>query len=684
MSTPTLMTTNPGQRPQLPQGGGFADTLPVNSEWAELQYAGVEFGPFTTVDEYQVEPVFDERGNKSYNRFTLTCSSTLIGGGVGGNVGVDSLAIKVRRSLTTPRGLLVLSGRAVGRMVVNDGVTIDIKNGPIPTVVSWDVRGENASRIHWTLTWCLPDCPDAVYTSELGTLSHTYTVSTQVDNGYTTRTISGKVVIPQNRAKHNARLPADTADKFFYIADGQPGSIMPVMPPGFRRSYSSSLNEDRSTLSYTVTDTQIGRQAPPPGCLTADESYALSTQQVGGFFQWVATIDTRYELPIDGDINNAADAFFTYINDKLDFMLRMLGEQDPGPGKPRLKGYPSTILPLSFSMGEPEVRGRRVATFSFSFSFVTGLMNVLRQSGIWQQVSNGNWQTWYNSISFVMNPLGSAGLTLNASIDTIVDLCHPSPLDLGNFAPGIGTRPAMLEPGKKIRLSAPAKKLQTSLEPKVGQDWVSYRTWFEIVTDDGVAKVTTLPAAALNGDTDLIPDNAFNGAVSAAVLGAIGGIGAGTSGGTGVSGVGGLTPPPAVIGSGGTGGGIKPPGLPTPAATGILDRQDTGVMYPERRTLPHQEVFFCGEAARYGTPVPAPALAFITFQDGSQVGVVRAQRPEDGPPFGQVSFPLPNIWGGDPVPLYTARWRMRYITLGEVKPGNVIKDPPNPMTGAGM
>jgi hypothetical protein len=680
----SLPVPNPGWRPASNAG---AQSLPVNSPWSAFYYAGVNFGPFTHITDYNVEVVYDARMNRSYNVFVLTCESTItwdagVNNGPNSYSAADALATRVRQALTTQAAPLLLKGRAVGVMAVNNGVVTDIKNGPIPRMMGPEVLGELTSKFVWTLTWHLPDCPDAVYSAALGTLSNTYTVSTVVEKGYTTRIIAGKAVIPQNRLALGARLPANAATKFQRALDGQPGSLFPLEPYGFFRGpYSCTLNEDRSELSYSITDTQMGLQAPPPGCITADESYDLGTQQRAGLARWSATLQGRYEIPYNApSVNDAVDAFFEFAGGKLFFLKTMLAQQRDANGNP-VQGVPNGLIPTAFSVSEPEVRGRRIVALSLSVEFTTGLRNVIEQSGVWRRVSNGDWQAWYDSMGWVFNPLGTAALDFDVTKDTIVDLCQPNVHNLGNNAPTTGDlrRYALLpipEPKPEDR------NLVAQLLPVPGQDWLSYYCNVFPEDDDGTNGVVTLSTEPLAGSTDLVGQ--FNAMVASAVKAVISSsVGSGVAQLIGGQLLGPLTPPtPQPPGQGGAGAnaaGVVPPGVPTDSSVGIPDNLPTGTTWVERRVRPFRYVWFIGAAERYGSPVPEPGFNFAVIA-GKKYPLVRCQRPEDGPAFWQRSLLTANVFGGNPKPRYQGFWRMRFGFVGPIKGGNV-ETPPNPYTG---
>lgn len=671
MPHPIIPVSDPGWRPLMNTGGGMRQTLPGGDDWAIFTYGGVNFGPFTKIESYDVEVRYDERMNRSYNQFTLACVSTVTGSSA---PSADALCTQIRWILTQPKLPLHLSGRAVGEMRVNVAGIVDIRNGPIPTVQSFELKGTVTAVFRWTLSWCLPDCNDAVYTADMGVLSNTYTVSTTVDGGYTSRNISGKVVIPQNSFALGARFPANAADKFMKVADGRPGSIFPELPPYFRRGpYTYTLSPDRSELAYSITDTQTGYQAPPPGCITADELYEAHSDSKM-LFQWSATVSGRYEIPYNGNPNDAVNAFFSFAVGKLDYIVNMQKQQKDANGNP-VANRPNGLIPTAFSLGEPEVRGKRIVALSLTVYFVSGLKNVIEQSGMWRQVNNGQWQAWFDTMGFVFNPLGTARLDFGFNRDVYVDLCQPNTGNLGQYAPGLGNlrnlRPA------NVPLVPQTQELRNKLKPQLGNNWLYYRAWVQPVHDAGTNSVVTSPTEPLGGKTDLT--GTFNGLIASAVNGVIAG-GAELIGG---SLIGSLVPPAVTpLGQGvasGNANGV--PGVPTNQAVGITNNLPTGTTWIERRVRPQVYFYFCGNAARYGEEVPPPFLTFVTIK-GEKYPVIDLQREEDGPFFWQNTVSTPSIAGGTPYPVYCATWRRRYGVVGPVPGGPFTIDlPPNPFTG---
>ncbi len=82
--------------------------------------------------------------------------------------------------------------------------------------------------------------------------------------GYTTRTYSGFIRIPQTRKSPSDRTLSDSADAYLE-------KITPPVPPGFERlDQSWTLDEIEVPGRFQHHGQTAGRYAPPPGCLKAN------------------------------------------------------------------------------------------------------------------------------------------------------------------------------------------------------------------------------------------------------------------------------------------------------------------------------------------------------------------------------------------------------------------------------
>ena len=89
-------------------------------------------------------------------------------------------------------------------------------------------------------------------------MSINYDISFSVDeNADTTRIISGKIKIAQPRSGAARRKISDSVDRYW--------SHMTVTAiPGFKRTHNRKISKDKSTLDFTITDTQIPSPNPYP------------------------------------------------------------------------------------------------------------------------------------------------------------------------------------------------------------------------------------------------------------------------------------------------------------------------------------------------------------------------------------------------------------------------------------
>jgi hypothetical protein len=655
-----------GSRPILLGGNvPVADSLPEGSS-VELYYNGFSFGPLTKITRFSVKPRLDPARNVVVNEFEMEVDSIITSPDP---LTCDEFVEDVRRQLTKAGGELSISGKAVGNHWVNSFEPLapkDVEKGPIYTALDFEPLGGGVTcGVKFGIRWVVPDCDDAVYDSFLGFLEHTYSIQTNVNDGYTTRSIKGRLVIPQSRADSGSRFPADSADRQKpYLAIKHP---LPTQF-AFRRSWQFNLSEDRAKLDYTITDTEMDYEAPPPGCLKADESYEISTQPGSALVSWTATLSGRYEVPRYGNIQDAVNAFFETMLQKISACESIRLTTKRGE-------VPTAVVPLAASLRQPNIRGRRVAELSVTWMVTGSLRDILERSGLWTRVSNGDHVLWAVSMDGVRDDFGlpaspfdprgniQAFFDFDVATDEVEDLCRP-----GEPPPESQNQP----PNRNAQ-----EEIQSLITPRPNASWIGYESNLEWEDEDGYATVRTLPTTSEGlGDTTLTPGS-FDASDPDAIQQAMDtilplfwwlGFGStdetedGTSGGSGIS-------------TGADEGGEEE------EDDGLPEDDGSGATWVEGRSRTQRFIRHTGSALRYGFPIPEPVLTKVLI-DGEEYEVKRAVRPDRGENFRYRTIALPNFFGGmQPAPLYKAEWDIRYGVVGNPPSNGKIGVLPNPITG---
>jgi hypothetical protein len=584
-------------------------------EIGELRYGNVNFGPYTRTTGVSVRPEYSADGRTViFNRWSMSFETHIYGDT---RAQCDLLANIYRKALTKNGEAFVCTARGIGDIRVNVGLVRDVDNGPKPQELSFEAAmgGELAAKVRWSITFAIPECDDAAY--KFRAMDFSYTVTYTTNNGYTTRSIRGDLRIPQNRVANGDRFSQDSAEAY--------RSRIHIDPPeGFRPQGGTSvtLSKDRSSISFEQTHVEMGRNIYPPGVVEASLSHTVtSTAPMGGAGQ--ATFNGSYELPKNGQVRDAVDAFskavqarLTQANDAPDV---------PGP----LRGTRSKtqyMLPVSFTVTEPDIYGPRKVNISLTLSVISTLNSILA-SGIWTQLPSQNrqsWRRWWLSVSDVFGPRGTAKLVFNIGEDRIVDLC-----DAGRSVLNPDGRDR--EPNGGV-LGPPPINLP---KPTPEASWLNYKCTAIVQCDSGNTLVRTMPTRPLTDDKD--PDTGANPFSIPSLMR------------TGISTIfGNITG--GLIGGGGAQGGGNP--FIQPGDLRLDNNLSDSTAVRSRKVQWY--VIIDGSATRAFYPVPRPSIESI-----NGLKVVPLDKENVGG-FGQTQT---HVLGQ---PIYAAKWRLKYGVEGDL------------------
>jgi hypothetical protein len=585
------------------------------------RYNGFDFNNGSTVTTgFSVEPVEDEAGRTTiYNLYKLAFRTTFAG------TDTTVIAVAARQALTKYGAPFEYSGRGLGDLSINTGVVRDVKFGPKPRELSFNVLGPgNAIELEWSIEVAVPDCPDARY--RFFPLALSWTVTFDITDGYTTRTIAGYLDVPMTRIGPGNRGLADSVDAYRE-------RLVPPPVEGFRRRYGPwQINDAKTRLSFSIIDEEMGANIPPAGVIKANASHH-GASSAAGLRQWQGVISGEYELDKKADATIAAAAFFALCRARIDHLaaaLRRSGKDDP-----------RSIIPIVFTFDEPELYGRRKAAFSLGYSWTGSVGTVLGDSGLWRPVPGSNWRAW----QLVMNQAASharglAKLTFDVGDDKIIDLCVGNQVVnlVGNRGVPQADRPFQVNDYRAARQGVDgggfAELIRSTFPPPSPQSsWISYQSELFIEVDNGTVMHRLLPAAALQAADD--------------ILGSVSDI------------------------AGEVWDAIKDP-LPStrPGGGNVLDNDIGNPFRPQRRVHGMPVLYLVGKAVRAGFPVPVPRLVYV-----NGVKPIPANRLDRGEGYSQgVKFAA-----GD-TPVFTSRWKLRFVLPS--LPSGTLPIPPNPILGA--
>lgn len=571
-----------------------------------LSYNGVEFGYMTRTTGVSVRPELSSDGRTvKYNAWAINFESTINGVN---KAEVDAVATQCRRALTKVGGPFVLTDRAIGDIRVNVGPVRDVANGPIPTELSFEpaVGGNLTCKLRWSISFKIPECADASF--RFRAMEFTYSVSYQINNGYTTRTVRGKLQIPQNRIANGVRFPQDSADHYREQIVGEP-------PEGFKPGpYNFQLSDDRATLTFDYSHVEMGWNVFPPGVVDATASQTYSSS--GSVLQsWQTTINASYTLAKTADYRAAVRAFAKLVEDRRQAF-----------NAARKGTAPTTwVMPVAYTASEPEIYGPRKVSLSITLTAVGPLQQVL-SSGMWQQLpgqDRNSWRLWWLSVKDnAFHPRGTARLMYDIGEDRITDLCDTGLTRL---------KPDRKLGGVPVRGALPAELAGLFPTPPAANSWSFYHCTLTVEKDSGNALVRPMPTTELTAD--VLPKGGFDvgNILKSVVLNSVAGP---------------FTPPLSGLGVGNN--------RPGPFAGGRLDNTQIKPDAVQGRG-PAYFVYIDGWAVRFGYPIPEPSL-----KEYAGVKLMEMNRTDRGEGFSQAEV------GYSTCPIYGAKWRLRYGADGDL------------------
>ncbi len=456
-------------------------------------YNGVTFTALCETLNYTVTPVEDVSGRTfSYyiHRIRLRDEVTVAFGTV------DSTMDALTTALMQPAAPLQFLNKGTGTtMAVNiNTVPRDVVWGPKPREIAFEILGGNRTlRVTWTVEIALPNCPFGARTI-FALMEFNWRLTIETDkSGYSKRTYTGYLRIPQTRINTVAHVLSDCADNYWEAA-------IPPAIEGFRRgTMSRTLDESKCRLDFSVTDEEMPPNIPPPGIIEAQASHELYTQG-DNVFQWRGIINASYEVDRHFNKGIAYVAFWKLVQDRLSAGDPKLKKFFEGGDKVLGSGVGNrndavTVIPTGMRLREPEIYGRKTAEFALYYRFATSLENILTRGGLWRPVPGSDWGAWAASLSnSAFAARGNAFLRILPRDDLIVDLCGPQP------------RPPVQQPSQTVvrgnpgppnqtiaRAADPPKLKLQEVEPHMS--WLDYKIHLEIRETNGAVQHVPLPKA---------------------------------------------------------------------------------------------------------------------------------------------------------------------------------------------
>lgn len=330
----------------------------------------------------------------------------------------DSSLMAIRAALSKQGQELKFINRGFGTDIwINrpgGGGLRDMRWGPIPEELSWESVGSSqACEIEWRVKTYIPVCNASGVHRTTGIMAVNYDCSFQIEDGFTTRIITGYLEIAQTRILRSVPDCADLYREF----------INPEPPAGFKRTADYQVDAAKSRLNFTITDTENrSKNAYPPGVVSiksehrsnwtrSNESGAKIQNSISANITLARGIPNTQAWVIFGGIVSQRVIAGALASGKIPFLQSLSVEED-------IYSYSSSFQASYWVLGNPQ--------------------DFLQKSGLWKPLP-GNWQQWQKSLaSSMFDPRGTAGLVLSPGNDAIVDICGGQPVDVSSVANATG------------------------------------------------------------------------------------------------------------------------------------------------------------------------------------------------------------------------------------------------------
>jgi hypothetical protein len=381
-----------------------------------LEYNGHRFSPRSHV-RVSSEIVYSEDERTAiYHRHRITVDDIVVPSD--GHLSTSLNMGQLRSQLSEVGRPLTLKDKGWGydlQVNVTGEEMRDVEFGPKPRILTWSPIGHTqAAEITWECETCIPVCIGGI-PAYSGLASFVYDMSFSIDErGYTTRTVTGHILIAMTRDAADHRNIPDSADQYRDIINvGKPDNFQRV-------TQDYRLSADKRRLDFTIVDRELeSRNAWPEGVLAIEAEH--TTNYVRRNQATVLnSISMQCALAPDQESVRAWEIFKMLVNSRLTKVNQS-------------SGGPSYFL-MSLDVIENIFKNQFAFRITYKILEVNP-ENYLVSCDMFATVPT-DWHTWTNSIEGSVDERGIAGLEHTKEMDRIVDLCDgASPPTYGGSAP---------------------------------------------------------------------------------------------------------------------------------------------------------------------------------------------------------------------------------------------------------
>lgn len=369
-----------------------------------------------------------------------------------GGQDIDDGMEALRNVLTQTGKTLKYSDKGFGDDFIFNTTNYDVLHGPKPTTFRYKTYSEGqAARVRWGCEVNVAECKRQ-YNPGGSIMDWSYEATWRVVDGYTTRTINGRLEVP---ARVAGNVSTDFADRYLE-------RIRIAEPVGFKRETTHSTSADGRVLTVVVVDTEMKSPNPYPRgivSITAPFTAESSSYPMAGL--WNGGLSCSIETAPGIPRGVAWNVWNQIYEDRI---------SHAGKGRwGRKENKPSRFIILK-KLSVTEDPFSRTLKCRAMWTFATSLKTLVQATGMFQPLKGVSWTDWHESMKLVHSPRGVAGMRETAADRAVVDLCGSQGISIG----GSDTNYLESQSG--------AGKMADPCPPP-DQSWISYRNDTMLVQD---------------------------------------------------------------------------------------------------------------------------------------------------------------------------------------------------------
>jgi hypothetical protein len=284
-------------------------------------------------------------------------------------------------------------------------------------------------KLHWLAEFTVACCDSPTMGAQTAIGEFCYSINFTVAEGTLTRTISGTAETYVTLTPNGRKVTSS--------ADGLRDIIFFPTLPGFIRTSDFNISQDRRTLSFSITDSEIPSDNPYyPGVIRQNITHSIrSSLSDGAYGIWHGSFSGSITVAPGYPKSIAVPAFFWIVYDRIIALAKNYNTANTaslaGIATPSQLTAPQLTAITAISITEEIFT--RTTSFEMSYSFTSNLSDILKNSQVWKPAyldQSGtqqelSWSDWTASMTDVFSNFGPTSVRHFPSDDLIVTFCTP-------------------------------------------------------------------------------------------------------------------------------------------------------------------------------------------------------------------------------------------------------------------